>query len=124
MPVESGMNPRPRLRSASFDYLSTALQVKNRMGLEVHGSQFTVPGSLFAAKPRPGEEILIEFIRIIFSICKAFSSTPRWLSRSDRELRTVLSALKSSTKTAGRGLSPDSQRMFVWTGLQLLRPGP
>jgi len=32
-PEDSGMNPRPFLRSAAFDYRSTAQQVKNRNGV-------------------------------------------------------------------------------------------
>ena len=41
------MNPRPLLRSASFDYRSTGRQVKNRIGRDgsrfaVHASRFTV----------------------------------------------------------------------------------
>jgi len=42
MPEDYGMNPRPLLRSASFDYLSTPRQVKNRMASNVQRSAFGV----------------------------------------------------------------------------------
>jgi len=45
-PEDSGMNPRPFLRSAAFDYRSTAQQVKNLIGSAVHGSQFAVRRSV------------------------------------------------------------------------------
>lgn len=55
------------------------------------------------------------------------SHTPDQLPNAERQTpnaKRLVSALKSSTKTAGRGLSPDSQRRFVLAGLLLLRPDP
>ena len=59
MPEDSGMNPRPRLRSASCDYLSTARQVKNRIGLPVHGSLFAVRGSRFTVSGSHRQQSLL-----------------------------------------------------------------
>ena len=72
MPEGSEMNPRPLLRSASSDYLSTARQVKNRIGVTVHGSRFTVRRSPLASLPDCDDLFPIDPISFISPIHGAF----------------------------------------------------